>query len=61
MRAIFIDAVNRKVEEVQIENELKAFLPHTEKLNVPWYFAFGKFNSSVIIADSVTRLANSCN
>ena len=25
MRAIFIDAVNRKVEEVQIENDLKAF------------------------------------
>ena len=25
MRAIFIDAVDRKVEEVQIENELEAF------------------------------------
>ena len=25
MRAIFIDAVNRKVEEVQVENELHAF------------------------------------
>lgn len=25
MRAVFIDAVNRKVEEVQVENELHAF------------------------------------
>ena len=27
------------------ENELKAFLPHTEKLNVPWYFAFGNHDT----------------
>ena len=24
------------------EKELSAFLPHTQKLNAPWYFAFGK-------------------
>lgn len=27
------------------EKELSAFLPHTEKLNVPWYFAFGNHDT----------------
>lgn len=29
------------------EKELSAFLPHTEKLNVPWYFAFGNHDTMV--------------
>lgn len=27
------------------EKELSAFLPHTEKLNAPWYFAFGNHDT----------------
>lgn len=27
------------------EKELSAFLPHTEKLNIPWYFAFGNHDT----------------
>ena len=27
------------------EKELSAFLPHTEKLNYPWYFAFGNHDT----------------
>ena len=27
------------------EKELSAFLPHTEKINVPWYFAFGNHDT----------------
>ena len=27
------------------EKELSAFLPHTEKLNTPWYFAFGNHDT----------------
>ncbi len=27
------------------EKELSAFLPHTQKLNVPWYFAFGNHDT----------------
>ena len=27
------------------EKELSSFLPHTEKLNVPWYFAFGNHDT----------------
>ena len=29
------------------EKELKAFLPHVEKLNAPWYFAFGNHDRCV--------------
>ena len=29
------------------EKELSAFLPHTEKLNTPWYFAFGNHDTMV--------------
>ncbi|MGN0030790.1 MAG: metallophosphoesterase family protein [Candidatus Gastranaerophilaceae bacterium] len=29
------------------EKELKAFLPHVEKLNTPWYFAFGNHDRCV--------------
>lgn len=29
------------------EKELSAFLPHTEKINVPWYFAFGNHDTMV--------------
>ena len=29
------------------EKELNAFLPHTEKLNVPWYFAFGNHDTMI--------------
>lgn len=29
------------------EKELSAFLPHTEKLNAPWYFAFGNHDTMV--------------
>ena len=29
------------------EKELSAFLPHTQKLNVPWYFAFGNHDTMV--------------
>lgn len=29
------------------EKELNAFLPHTEKLNAPWYFAFGNHDTMV--------------
>ncbi len=29
------------------EKELKAFLPHVEKLNMPWYFAFGNHDRCV--------------
>ena len=27
------------------EKELSAFLPHTEKLNIPWYFTFGNHDT----------------
>lgn len=29
------------------EKELSAFLPHTEKINAPWYFAFGNHDTMV--------------
>ena len=29
------------------EKELSAFLPHTEKLDIPWYFAFGNHDTMV--------------
>jgi predicted MPP superfamily phosphohydrolase len=29
------------------EKELSAFLPHVQKLNVPWYFAFGNHDTMV--------------
>ena len=29
------------------EKELSAFLPHVEKLNIPWYFAFGNHDTMV--------------
>ena len=29
------------------EKELSAFLPHTQKLNAPWYFAFGNHDTMV--------------
>jgi 3',5'-cyclic AMP phosphodiesterase CpdA len=29
------------------EKELNAFLPHVQKLNVPWYFAFGNHDTMV--------------
>ena len=29
------------------EKELSAFLPHTEKLNAPWYFSFGNHDTMV--------------
>lgn len=29
------------------EKELSAFLPHTEKINTPWYFAFGNHDTMV--------------
>ena len=29
------------------EKELSSFLPHTEKLNAPWYFAFGNHDTCI--------------
>ena len=29
------------------EKELSAFLPHTTKLNAPWYFAFGNHDTCI--------------
>lgn len=29
------------------EKELSAFLPHTQKLNAPWYFAFGNHDTCI--------------
>ena len=29
------------------EKELSAFLPHTQKLNVPWYFSFGNHDTMI--------------
>jgi len=53
MRAIFIDAVNRKVEEIQIENELHAFY---EKIGCEMIQCFSIGKTHLAIVDEEGRL-----
>ena len=55
MRAIFIDAVNRKVEEVQVENELHAFY---KKIGCDMIEVVPLGNDFLLICDEEGRLRN---
>ena len=55
MRAIFIDAVNRKVEEVQVENELHAFY---EKIGCDMIEIIHLGGEHLMVVDEEGRLRN---
>ena len=55
MRAIFIDAVNRKVEEVQVENELHAFY---EKIGCNMIEIIHIGGEHLMVVDEEGRLRN---
>ena len=55
MRAIFIDAVNRKVEEVQVENELHAFY---EKIGCDMIEIIHIGGEHLMVVDEEGRLRN---
>ena len=55
MRAIFIDAVNRKVEEVQVENELHAFY---EKIGCDMIEIINIGGEHLMVVDEEGRLRN---
>ena len=53
MRAIFINAVDRKVEEVQVENKLEAFY---DKIGCEMIQLLGLGGNFVLIVDEEGRL-----
>ncbi len=55
MRAIFINAVDRKVEEIQIENELHAFY---ERIGCDMIQCFDVGANHVLVCDEEGRLRN---
>ena len=55
MRAIFINAVDRKVEEIQIENELHAFY---ERIGCDMIQCIDVGESNLLVCDEEGRLRN---